>query len=316
MTAPTAPRTVGVLLMAHGTPSGPDGIEAFYTHIRRGRPPTAQEVAELAARYAAIGGVSPLGERTRAQAKCLAVALDARSERDGNGDVYVVALGNKHADPMIEDAAEELVSRGVDEIVGLVLAPHFARRSVGEYHERSVAAVAGRVAARTIASWHDEPALIGLLAARVEALAAPHALLVVTAHSLPLPALGRDDPYVAQVSHTAALLADAIGASRHRVAWQSGGRGGVAWLEPDIRDVIVEEAGRGTQAVVVCAAGFTAEHLEVAYDLDIEAAAVAAAHGVTFARTESLDDDPAFCALLADLAVRSATGVREPVLVS
>lgn len=308
------PRRIGVLLMAHGTPTGLDEVEAFYTHIRRGRPPTIAEVEELKARYAAIGGVSPLTARTHAQAAGLGAALDARSETDARC-AYTVAVGNKHSDPMLEVAVENLVAAGVDEIIGLVLAPHFARRSVGEYHERAVAAVAGRVALRTIASWFDEPGLIALLAARVRDAATPDALLVVTAHSLPLAALAEDDPYIAQVSRTAELLAAAVQAPRHRVAWQSGGRGGVAWLEPDVRDVIVEEAAHGTRAVVVCAAGFTAEHLEVAYDLDIEAAAVAGQHGVGFARTRSLDDDPAFCALLADLVVRTTHGERSPPLV-
>lgn len=312
MTPPTA---IGVLLMAHGTPSGPDQVEAFYTHIRRGRPPTAAELDELQMRYAAIGGVSPLTERTKAQARCLNAALDARSN-DGDGLSYVVALGNKHTEPMIEDAVEQLVAAGVERIVGLVLAPHFSRRSVGEYHERAVTAAAGRLALETIASWHDEPELIALLARRVAEVTPPDALLIVTAHSLPLPALADDDPYVAEVTHTAALLAAAVNAAHHRVAWQSGGRGGVAWLEPDVRDVIAEEADRGETAVVVCAAGFTAEHLEVAYDLDIEAAAIAEKHKIAFARTRSLDDDPAFCALLADLVVRAVTNERAPRLVS
>lgn len=309
------PGRIGVLLMAHGTPSGPNEVEAFYTHIRRGRPPTTAELEELQARYAAIGGVSPLTERTHAQAACLSAALDQLARSDDQF-AYVVSLGNKHVEPMLETAVEELVAAGVDEIIGLVLAPHFARRSVGEYHERAVAAAAGRVRLCTIASWHDEPDLIELLAARVRAVAEPDALLIVTAHSLPLPALTDDDPYIAQVARTAELLAAAAEVPRHRVAWQSGGRGAVAWLEPDVRDVIVEEAARGTHAIVVCAAGFTAEHLEVAYDLDIEAAAVAAQHDVGFARTKSLDDDPAFCSLLADLVVRAARGERSPRMVS
>lgn len=294
---------IGVLLMAHGTPAGPEDVAAFYTHIRRGTPPTRAELADLQARYEAIGGVSPLAQRTAAQVDGLRRAL---------GDRFDVTLGNKHAPPMIEAGVEELVARGVDEIVGLVLAPHFAHRSVGEYHERAVSAVAGRVPSRTVASWHDEPALIELLAERVRAVAAPDARLIVTAHSLPLPALSEGDPYVAQVTETAALLATALGAVRHRVAWQSGGRGGVAWLEPDVRDVIAEEADAGASAVVVCPAGFTAEHMEVAYDLDIQAAEVARSVGVKFARTGSLDDDPAFCALLADLVVRTVEQRNPP----
>lgn len=300
-------KDVGVLLMAHGTPAGPDAVEQFYTHIRRGRPPAPAELEELQKRYAAIGGISPLAQRSAAQAEGLRGALPPG---------YAVALGNKHAAPMIEAGVEQLIDAGVASIVGLVLAPHFARRSVGEYHERAVAAVGGRLPMRTIASWHDEPALIDLLARRVRSVATDDAVLIVTAHSLPLPALADDDPYVAQLTETAALLAAEVGATHHRVAWQSGGRGGVAWLEPDVRDVIVDEAKRGATSIVVCAAGFTAEHLEVAYDLDVEAAAVASSVDVSFARTASLDDDPAFCALLADLAVRAVGDDNPPRFVT
>src|SRR5947209_10666919 len=119
----------GVLVMAYGTPATPQDVEAYYTHVRRGRPPTPEQLADLRRRYEAIGGTSPLLERTRAQAGCLQRALDTQGS-------FVVALGMKHAPPFIEDAVETLVGTGVALAVGVVLAPHFSELSVGEYMER------------------------------------------------------------------------------------------------------------------------------------------------------------------------------------
>ena len=127
-------RPRGVVVMAYGTPASPEDVETYYTHIRRGRAPSAEQLADLTGRYAAIGGVSPLAERTRAQARAIAAALGA-----AESGWWTVALGNKHAPPFIEDAVAELAATAAD-IVGLVLAPHFSRGSVGEYHERASAA--------------------------------------------------------------------------------------------------------------------------------------------------------------------------------
>ena len=130
------------------------------------------------------------------------------------------------------------------------------------------------------------------------------AILVVTAHSLPLAALGDDTGYGDDLAETARLVARAAGVTKYGEAWQSAGMSGGRWLDPSLLDVMREEAAAGTKAFVVCAAGFTSEHLEIKYDLDIEAAALAKELGVAFARTRSLDGDPRFCSLLADLIRR------------
>jgi ferrochelatase len=299
--------TVGVVTMAYGTPGGPGEVEAFYTDVRRGRAPSAEQLAALQARYAAIGGTSPLAERTRAQVAALQRALDSRAP-----GAYRAVLGNKHSAPRIEQAVADLAGGGVQHAVGLVLAPHYSVLSVGEYGERLAAA--GRqegCATALIESWHDLPALVELLAGRVAAAVAAvggEAEVLFTAHSLPARILDTGDPYPAQLEATARAVAAAAGVGRWRTAWQSAGRTPEPWLGPDLLDVLRALAAEGSEAVVVCPAGFTSDHLEVLYDVDVEAAALARELGLRLARTASLNDEPRLFAALAEL-VEAAAGV-------
>jgi ferrochelatase len=283
--------------MAYGTPGGADEVEAYYTHIRRGRRPSTEELDELMARYDAIGGVSPLASRTEAQRAAIERAL---------GGAAVVGLGNKHAAPFVEDAVADLASRGSERIVGLVLAPHYSRASVGEYHERGAKAASEAGLTYTgIDSWCDDPAWLDFQAAAVrDALAVMPAPTVVlfTAHSLPERVL-IDDSYAEQLGSSAAEIAARAGLAegRWRVAWQSAGRTPEPWRGPDVRETIAEIGTDGvTRGVVVCPQGFTADHLEVLYDLDIDARDVATRAGLDFARTRSVNDDAAVMAALAE----------------
>jgi len=301
MSAPTA-----VLLMAYGTPSGPAGLETYYTHIRRGRRPPPELLAELRGRYEAIGGRSPLLDITHAQAAGLREALAAA----GHGDVEV-AVGMKHSRPFVEDAAQQLAASGAEHIVGLVLAPHYSRMSVQEYGDRSEAAIAleagGGVGFTLVRSWATEPGYVAYLATAVlDALArlgpaAADADVVFTAHSLPRRILGTGDPYPAELRATAEAVARAAGLERWSVAWQSAGRTHEPWLGPDVLSVLSRLAEAGADGVVVCPAGFVADHLEVLYDLDVEAAAAARALGLPFTRTVSPNADRRLAATLADV---------------
>ena len=294
--------TAGVVVMAYGTPGRLEDVEAFYTDVRRGRPPSAEQLEQLVARYRAIGGVSPLNERTAAQVAGLAAQLEARQPGG-----FAVAYGAKHAEPRIEQAVEALAGHGVDRLVGLVLAPHYARLSVGEYLERAATtAGAAGVAFAGIEHWHDEPALVAVLAervaderARLVATVGEPVEVVVTAHSLPERILSTGDPYPAQLAETARLVAAAAGLDHHGVAWQSAGRTADTWLGPDILEVLRTLAAQKVAGVVVCPAGFTSDHLEVCYDLDVEARALAERLGLGFARTASLNDEPRVLAALA-----------------
>ncbi len=124
--------TNGLIVMAYGTPTGPEQVEEYYTHIRRGRPPEPAQLEDLRARYDAIGGISPLAQRTHAQLRAIGDALDEMVPGE-----WVLRLGQKHATPFIEDGVGELVDAGVERIVGLVLAPHYSEASVGQYHARA-----------------------------------------------------------------------------------------------------------------------------------------------------------------------------------
>jgi protoporphyrin/coproporphyrin ferrochelatase len=283
--------------MAYGTPATPDDVEAYYTHVRRGRPPNAEQLADLRRRYDAIGGTSPLLARTQEQAACIQATL---------GDGYLVELGMKHAAPFIEDGVVALVKAGVLHIVGLVLAPHYSVLSVGEYAKRAqeTAADAG-VVFTMVRSWHLADGYLDLLArsvgAEVAGLGVEPTEVVFTAHSLPTRILDMGDPYPEQLAETAAAVAARAGVERWSVGWQSAGRTPEPWIGPDILAVLPALKEAGAAGVVVCAAGFVSDHLEVLYDLDVEARAAAAGIGLAFTRTPSPNADPAFCATVADV---------------
>ena len=284
--------------MAYGTPAEPGDVEAYYTHVRRGRPPTPEQVADLQRRYEAIGGTSPLLERTEAQARGVQAALDR--EHPGR---FTVELGMKHAPPFIEDAVVRLADRGVTRVVGVVLAPHYSRLSVGEYQERTRAAAGDGLDVAMVLSWYDSPPYLEALTERVnKALAAlpPQTEVVFTAHSLPARILDDGDPYPDQLRATAQAVAARADITGWRVAWQSAGRTPEPWIGPDIAEVLDElAAGGDVHGVLVCPAGFTSDHLEILYDLDVEASARARSLGLAFARTESLNDDPRLCEAVA-----------------
>ncbi|MEO6627806.1 MAG: ferrochelatase [Aquihabitans sp.] len=299
---------IGVVVMAYGTPASPPDIEGYYTHIRRGRPPSPEQLANLVARYEALGGSSTLAARTAAQVTGIAAALEARVPGG-----YRVALGQKHAAPFVEDGVRSLLHQSVSHIVGLVLAPHYSARSIGEYQNRAreVAAEAG-VAFTAIERWHDEPAYRDFLGAAVrDALAElpERSEVLFTAHSLPERSLV-DDPYPDELLESATAVATAVGlpATAWSQAWQSAGATPEPWRGPDVLDVLRNRAETGeVEGILVCPQGFVSDHLEVAYDLDIEASALARSLGLTFARTRVVNDDPTVLAALADRVISSTS---------
>jgi protoporphyrin/coproporphyrin ferrochelatase len=228
-----------------------------------------------------------------------------------------VAVGAKFAAPRVADAVATLGRAGVSGLVGLVLTPHFSSASVGDYERR--ARTAGEALGRTdggplvlrmVEHWHLTPGFVALQAARVRdavdrlaPVTRDGTAVVFTAHSIPARLVDDGDPYATQVLESATAIAEASGTDRWSVAWQSAGRTGEAWLGPDVRDVITMLADSGASAVVVCPVGFVSDHLEVLYDIDIEARAVAHDAGIPFTRTASLNDDPAFCDVLAGVVL-------------
>ena len=307
--APTA-----VILMAYGTPRSRDDIERYYTDIRRGRPPTAEQLADLTARYDSLGGTSPFSARTEAQRAALQRALDEISPGE-----FTVILGLKHAEPTIEDAVAAAAAAGCEHAVGLVLAPHYSVASIGDYLQRASSAAADHSIEFTgIESWATEPAFVEFiardLAARRTALP-DNTKVLFTAHSLPQRIIDAGDRYPDELRSTAEAVAAAAGLahwSEWAVGWQSAGRTPEPWLGPDVLQVIDElaesehDAG-GPRGLLVSAVGFVADHLEVLFDLDIQAAERAARHDIAFDRTACVNDDPAVMAALARRVVAAAS---------
>ena len=292
-----------VLLMAYGTPRSREEILPYYTDIRRGRVPTDEQLSDLTARYEAIGGLSPLAALTESQRDALQTALNNIAP-----DTYHVALGLKHAAPMIEDAVQQLATEGITKIIALVLAPHYSSFSIGQYIGRATeAATPHGISVTGITSWATEEAFVEFLAADMSAKlasmpAATHVLF--TAHSLPQRIIDAGDPYPAELRSTAVAVAAKLGLQENTqwsIAWQSAGRTPEPWIGPDILDVIDALAAQTTPAagVLVSACGFVADHLEVLFDLDIEALHRAQQHGLAFARTECVNDNGAIMNALA-----------------
>jgi ferrochelatase len=329
--AATRPDRVAVVLMAYGTPESAAAIEEYYTDIRRGRPPTPEQLADLTARYEAIaafgeGRTAPLAARTAEQRAALQAALD---ELDPGR--FTVVLGLKHAHPKIEAAVAEVCAAGHRTIVATVLAPHDSELSVGEYVGRvrtAALAIDASVEVRAVRSWARMPAFVEFTARdlqhRLDAAAAARppggrTLVLFTAHSLPARIVDSGDPYPAELRATAAAVAARLGlreGTDWRIAWQSAGRTPEPWLDPDIGEMIraVPTGDPDVDTVIVSAVGFVADHLEVLYDLDIEARHWAGEAGLAFDRTSCVNADRAVMADLAELIRDTAdtTGTAAP----
>jgi len=300
-----------VLLMAYGSPDRLDQVEAYYTDIRRGNPPTPELLEELVGRYRAIGGGSPLSRIVEAQRAALEAELAAR------GRPLRVYAGMRHIEPRIGRIVEGMAADGVERFAAIALAPQKSSNAAG-YGRAVDAALAGLGEGSPLVivvdSWHDQPRFIEALAATTrEALARfpdpTRVRVMFTAHSLPARVVAEGDPYPDQLAETAALVARQLGLSEYAFAFQSAGRTGEAWLGPDILEEIRRLAGTGVTELVVRPVGFVADHLEVLYDIDIEAQAVAREVGIRLERARSMNDDPTFVAGLADVA---AAALSEP----
>jgi ferrochelatase len=295
-----------VLVMSYGTPAHADDVLAYYTHIRKGRPPSEQQLADLQERYAAIGGTFPLRANTDRQVIALQQALaDARPEWD-----VVCVQGLKHATPFVEDGIAHLVDTGVTHAIGIVLAPHYSSMSVGTYIQRAQVAVQGHpLALRCVERYGTHPKLIGLLAARVQEQRTEDTHVVFTAHSLPARILERNDPYPDELLATARAIANVLQLKQWSFAWQSAGQTGEPWLGPDVLEHIDALYAQGVRSrILICPIGFVSDHLEVLYDLDQEAVAHGARLGIDVRRTRMLNDDALYMDVLTDVICAVADG--------
>lgn len=313
-----------VLLMAYGGPATLDEVEPFLLDVRGGRETPEALVEEVKARYREIGGGSPILELTRRQARALEERLNAD---DGDGGAWRTFVGMRHWHPYVRETVTEIAASGFDELVALCLTPQESSMSVGAYFRVLDEALAevGREIDRdapevvAIRSWHDHPLFLDAVAARVRAAAERFDAeerrglqVVFTAHSLPESILSEGDPYDAQVRETARLVAGRVEAAEGaplawHVAYQSAGARAVPWLGPSLDETMARLGREGHRAVLVAPVGFVSDHVEILFDLDVEARARAAGLRMHLERTESLNDAPDFAAALADV-VRAAVG--------
>ena len=319
---------IGVLVMAYGSAAGPEDIERYYTDIRGGRTPSPEHLAELKDRYAAIGNVFPLLDITRGQAEGLVQRLNA----DAGGRTYRMYLGMKHSAPFIPDGVRRMREDGIQESVGIVMAPHWSSMSIETYIERAAADVAVNGGPRFsfVREYGSHPAFIRFLSGRVresldslDPAVLPNTTVIFSAHSLPVRTLEDGTKrclrcdcdvacrYDAGLRATADLVAAELGGlPAYTTAWQSAGRTADPWWGPPVEDVIAEEAKNGRSAVVVCCAGFVADHLEVLFDLDIQAKQLAEEAGVAFSRTRMPNADPEYLDVLASVVRDHLVDVR------
>jgi protoporphyrin/coproporphyrin ferrochelatase len=284
---------IGVLLMAHGTPSSMDEMPEYLRLVRGGRPPSPELVAEMRHNYEAIGGRSPLTELTRAQADALSSSL---------GPDIPVAVGMRNWHPFIKDALADLAARGATRIVGIPLAPQFSTLSVTKYFDAANAALPDGVTLVPVQSFHLHARLIDAFAERVrEASPAPDETVVFTAHSLPARVIDAGDPYADEVAATAKAVAAKSGVARYLLAYQSAGRTPEPWIGPEIGELIAEETQRGARRFLIAPIGFVCDHTEILFDIDTQAKRAAEAAGASLRRTASLNSSPAFIAMLEDL---------------
>jgi protoporphyrin/coproporphyrin ferrochelatase len=278
--------------MAYGSPERLDDVPAYYADIRGGRPIAPEHLADLVARYRRLGieDSNPLNEITERTRSALERELG-----------LPVRTGMKHWTPRIADAAGAVLAAGAETVVGLVLAPHYSRLSIAGYRAQLEGALAGRARLEFVDSWHDEPGFVELLAERIRGT---EAHVVFTAHSLPARIVAEGDPYLDQLLETSQLVADAAGVRDWSFSFQSESPTGEPWLGPDLLDHLETLYGDGVRDVLVCPVGFVSDHLEIRWDIDVEAREKAAELGLRLERIELPNDDPAFVRVLAGIVRR------------
>ena len=278
-----------VVLMAYGSPDRLEDVPAYYADIRGGRPVRPELLAGLTERYRRLGieDSNPLNEITEQTRAALEAELG-----------IPVHAGMKHWTPRIADAAEAALAGGAERVVGLVLAPHYSRLSIGGYRQQLEEALAGRAELAFVDSWHKNPDFVEFLAERVRGT---DAHVVFTAHSLPARILEEGDPYQDQLLVTCRLVAESAGLRDWSFSYQSESATGEPWLQPDIRDHLAALHAQGVDDVLLCPVGFVADHLEIRWDLDVEAQERADELGLRLGRVAMPNADPAFVRVLAGI---------------
>ncbi len=316
-----APSYDAVLLIAFGGPTSPEEIRPFLARVLRGHPVPSERIEEAVRHYMAVGGRSPLNEITFRQASALEKALKQR------GLSLPVYVGMRNARPFLRETLDQMTADGVRRALGFILSPHQTEASWQRY-QRDVAEAQEELGGATPAidfcpGWHAHPLFVQAISQQIrpalEKVAAQKRQatpLVFTAHSVPT-AMAERSPYVQQIYESSNLVAERLNHSRWSVAYQSrSGRPNEPWLEPDIGKVIRSLAAEGAAQVVVAPIGFVCDHVEVLYDLDIEAKGIAEGLGMRFLRAGCPNDHPTFIALMADVIEAKLSAVSDQQKIS
>jgi len=289
---------LGLLVMHYGTPATMDDVLPYYTHIRHGRPPSPEALQNLVDRYESIGGPSPLTAISQAQAEAIQAAVIA------NGVPARLYVGTKHTTPFVADAVKQMADDGIQKAVGLVLAPHFSTFSIAAYRKYAESAKPEEMDLDIVERWGTLPALIEALADRVrtqmEGWDPDDTLVIFSAHSLPEKIVAAGDPYPKELMETSCLVAEKANVPDWIFAYQSASNTGDPWLGPDILDVI-EENAPNYENVLACTIGFVSDHLEVLFDLGIEAREKCAELDLNFRRADTIGTDPGVMNALGQL---------------
>ncbi|PFG11896.1 ferrochelatase [Bacillus sp. es.036] len=305
-----AKKTMGLLVMAYGTPYKEEDIERYYTHIRRGRKPSDEQLKDLQDRYKAIGGISPLAKITEDQAK----GLEAHLNKVQDEIEFKLYIGLKHIEPFVEDAVQEMHNDGIEEAVSIVLAPHFSTFSIKSYNGRAKqeAEKIGGPVIHSVESWYDEPKFISYWAKRIKAIfddmsdqEREKAVLIVSAHSLPEKIIANGDPYPDQLKETADLIVEESGVKNVAIGWQSEGNTPDPWIGPDVQDLTRDlHEKQGFTSFVYAPVGFVADHLEVLFDNDYECKVVTDEIGANYYRPEMPNAQDEFIEILSTVVLK------------
>ena len=292
---------IGLLVMAYGGPDKLEDVEPYLLDVRGYRPTSQEIIHEVRERYREIGGRSPILEQTQAQADVLESALNV------NGGQFKAYVGMRHWHPFIKDVLAEMQAEGIDKAVGVVMAPHYSRMSIGAYYQRLEEANSP-IAFAGIENWHLDKGYINALVGRVrDALQRfPNEIradtpVIFTAHSLPEKILEWNDPYPAQLRETVSAVMEKLGSQPHEFAFQSAAISTIPWLAPDAGEVIKRLVAQGNKHILLCPIGFVCEHVEILYDIDIVYQNLAKSLGIHLERIEMLNTAPEMIDGLANL---------------
>ena len=287
--------------MAYGGPDKLEDVEPYLLDVRGYRPTSQEIIHEVRERYREIGGRSPILEQTQAQADVLESALNV------NGGQFKAYVGMRHWHPFIKDVLAEMQAEGIDKAVGMVMAPHYSRMSIGAYIKK-IEEANSPITFSCIEDWHLQSDYIYALVNRVtDALKRfPEEVradtpVIFTAHSLPEKILEWNDPYPAQLRETVSAVMEKLGSQPFEFAYQSAAISTIPWLGPDAGEIIERLVAEGNKHILLCPIGFVCEHVEILYDIDIVYQNLAKSLGIHLERIEMLNTAPEMIDGLANL---------------